>query len=171
MKRMPPTILLIDDDPDDLEILQTTFKGLQSPLTLQTASGGQEALSYLMGEGKYSDRTAFGYPDLVVSDLKMPGKDGFAVLEYLKNHPDFSIIPTIILSGSQDRDDIRKAYLLGASAYHVKPTSFAPLKILVRTLYDYWMLCAVPEADSSGRLQPTNGAHKLAQRFGAGLPG
>jgi CheY-like chemotaxis protein len=169
MKRLHPTILLIDDDPDDLAILQSTFLGLDSPLKLQTAGGGEEALAYLKGDGKYSDRTVYGYPDFVISDLKMPGIDGFTVLEYLKKHPDYSIIPTVILSGSVDRDDIRKAYMLGASSYHVKPTSLTPLRVLVRAIHDYWMLCEAPEVGSDGRIQATHGTHKLSERFGQSL--
>jgi len=128
-------------------------------------TSGHEAVAYLKGEGKYSDRDVFGYPDFVLTDLKMPGLDGFAMLEHLKENPESAIIPTVIFSGSQDNDDIKKAYLLGASSYHVKPTSPLALRHLVKTLHDYWMLCEAPEVDRAGRQVDTNSRHKLGERF------
>ena len=75
----------------------------------------------MMGEGKYSDRRLYAYPTFITTDLKMPGADGFAVLEHLKNNPEWAVIPTVVLTGSRDLDDIKKSYMLGASSYHVKP--------------------------------------------------
>jgi DNA-binding NarL/FixJ family response regulator len=73
----------------------------------------------------------------------------------------------VILSGSQDNDDIKKAYLLGASAYHVKPSSPAALRTLVKALHDYWLMCEFPEVDRSGKQRKTHGTHKLGERFTA----
>jgi len=101
----------------------------------------------------------------MITDLKMPDGDGFAVLEHFKQNPDWAVIPTVILSGSQDNDDIKKAYVLGASAYHVKPSSPLALRALVKALNDYWLLCEVPDVDRSGKHCETQSAHKLGQRF------
>jgi CheY-like chemotaxis protein len=168
MKRTSPTILVVDDDPNDLMLLQSAFRaaGVTSPI--QTASSGDEAVAYLSGEGKFSDRNAYAYPDFVITDLKMPNGDGFAVLEHFKANPEWAVIPTVVLSGSQDNDDIRKAYLLGASAYHTKPSSPTALRTLVKVLHDYWLLCELPEVDRSGKQVDTDGTHKIGQRFASG---
>jgi CheY-like chemotaxis protein len=165
MKKTNPTILVVDDDPNDLLLVQTAFKAVGVASRIQTVESGHEAVSYLKGEGKYADRSVYGYPDFVLTDLKMPGLDGFAVLEHLKKNPDSAIIPTVILSGSKDNDDIKKAYLLGASSYHVKPSSPGELRALVKVLYDYWMLCEAPEVDVHGKQVETDSSHKLGERF------
>ena len=118
-----------------------------------------------MGEGKFSDRKKFPYPTFVVTDLKMPGEDGFAVLDFLKQNPEWAVIPTIVLSGSSDPDDISIAYMLGASSYHVKPGTNAEMTRMISALSTYWLNCEVPEVDSSGRQLRTEGFGKLGERF------
>lgn len=155
----------MDDDPNDRIFIQSAFQAAGVVSGIQTANSGDEAIAYLSGEGKFSDRSTYAYPDFVITDLKMPNGDGFAVLEHFKNNPNWAVIPTVVLSGSQDNDDIKKAYLLGASAYHVKPSSPLALRALVKTLHDYWLLCEVPEVDRSGHQVGTDSAHKLGRRF------
>ena len=133
--------------------------------TVQTVECGDAAIEYLAGVGPYSDRSAYPYPDFVLTDLKMPQGDGFAVLEHLKRRPEWAIIPTVVLTGSQDNDDIEKAYWLGASAYHVKPSSPDGLRNLIKALHGYWLMCEVPELDRSGQQVETSGSHKLGERF------
>jgi len=168
MRRTNPTILVVDDDPNDLMLIQSAFRaaGVASPI--QMASSGEEAIAYLSGEGKFSDRSIYVHPDFVITDLKMPNGDGFAVLEHFKRNPEWAVIPTVVLSGSQDNDDIKKAYLLGASAYHVKPSSPTTLRALVKALHDYWLMCELPEVDRTGKRVETSGAHKIGQRFTQG---
>jgi CheY-like chemotaxis protein len=158
-------ILVVDDDPNDLTRIRSAFHAVGVTARVQTAESGEEAIAYLRGEGKLSDRGIYPYPDFVITDLKMPGADGFAILEHFKRNPEWAVIPTVVLSGSQDNDDIRKAYLLGASAYHVKPSSTAALRALVKALHDYWLTCELPEVDRSGKLVETSSAHKLSQRL------
>ncbi|MDF3059266.1 MAG: response regulator receiver protein [Rariglobus sp.] len=165
MKNANPTILVVDDDPNDLLLIKMAFKAVGVTSRIQTADSGHEAVAYLKGEGKYADRRDHPYPDFVLTDLKMPGLDGFAVLEHLKKNPESAIIPTVILSGSQDNDDIKKAYLLGASSYHVKPSSPGELRVLVKVLHDYWVLCEAPAVDVHGKQIATDSSHKLGERF------
>ncbi|MBA4150897.1 MAG: response regulator [Verrucomicrobia bacterium] len=101
----------------------------------------------------------------ITTDLKMPGGDGFAVLEHIKGNPAWAIIPTVVLSSSIDPDDIRTSYLLGASSYHVKPSNFNELCDQLRILHDYWMTCRVPQVDASGMQIRTSSAGKLGERF------
>jgi CheY-like chemotaxis protein len=98
--------------------------------------------------------------------LKMPQGDGFTVLDYLKKNPEWAVIPTVVLSASDDLDDIKKSYILGASSYHVKPTSLDGLRKLTRILFEYWKECEVPEVDRTGKRLLTQSEGKL----GAGIP-
>jgi DNA-binding response OmpR family regulator len=118
-----------------------------------------------MGEGKFSNRQEFPYPTFIITDLKMPRADGFEVLRHLKDNPAFAVTPTVVLSASQDPDDIKKAYMLGASCYHVKPGTFEELERQLKLLVDYWETCRIPRTDEDGRRTLTNGDGKLGQRF------
>jgi CheY-like chemotaxis protein len=165
MKKANPTILFIDDNDDDQFLIHHTLKkiGVTDPIHL--LSDGAEAIEYMMGEGKFSDREEFAYPTFIITDLKMPRKDGFAVLEFLKGNPEWAVIPTIVFSSSIDLDDIKKAYMLGASSYHVKPRTHGALMHQMLVLHAYWMTCEVPEVDSTGRQLRTSSVGKLGERF------
>jgi PAS domain S-box-containing protein len=165
MKTYHSTIIVVDDDPGDLTLIERAFRAIGVKDPIHTISGGLEAIAYMMGEGKYADRSVYAYPTFITTDLKMPGADGFAVLEHLKNNPEWAVIPTVVLTGSADLDDIKKAYMLGASSYHIKPSSPDGLRNILRALHNYWLTCEVPEVDSSGRQLRTNSAGKLGERF------
>jgi CheY-like chemotaxis protein len=165
MKKYHSTILIVDDDTIDLVLIERAFRenGVTDPI--HKVNGGREAIDYLNGEGKYSDRSIYAYPTFITTDLKMPVVDGLAVLEHIKKNPAWAIIPTVVLTSSQDLDDIKKAYMLGASSYHVKPNSLDGLCKLLKVLHDYWMTCEVPAVDSGGRQLHTNSKGKLGERF------
>lgn len=165
MKKYYSTIMVVDDDPNDLIFIEKAFRAIGVTNPIHTINGGQEAIAYMMGEGKFSDRSVYAYPTFITTDLKMPGADGFAVLEHLKNNPEWAVIPTVVLTSSSDLDDIKKAYMLGASSYHVKPSSPDDLRHLLKVLHDYWLTCEVPEVDSTGRQLRTDSAGKLGERF------
>ncbi|MHB1306380.1 MAG: response regulator [Limisphaerales bacterium] len=165
MKKHHATILVVDDDPNDLILIETAFRDIGVKDPIHTINGGREAIAYMMGEGRYADRTVYAYPTFITTDLKMPGADGFAVLEHLKRNPECTIIPTVVLTSSRDLDDIKKAYMLGASSYHVKPRSLEELRLQLKVLHDYWLTCEVPQVDSTGRQLRTDSAGKLGERF------
>ncbi len=165
MKKYHTTIMVVDDDPNDLFLIERAFRAIGVEDPIHKISGGREAIAYIMGEGKFSDRRLYAYPTFIATDLKMPEVDGFAVLEHLKNNPEWAVIPTVVLSSSRDLDDIKKAYMLGASSYHVKPSSQDDLRQLLKVLHDYWMTCEVPEVDSTGRQLQTDSEGKLGERF------
>ncbi|HEY0946940.1 MAG TPA: response regulator [Opitutaceae bacterium] len=158
-------ILLVDDDPADRHLFEEACRELQLDVIVQSVSNGAEAVAYIKGEGIYADRTRYAYPSFVITDLKMPVADGFVTLEHLKKHPQWRVIPTIVLTNSSDQNDVQKCYLLGASSYHVKPTSPEGLHRLVRLIYDYWGACERPCADPTGRHIPTLSEGKLGARF------
>ncbi len=165
MKKYHSTILIVDDEPHDVTFIESSFRTIGVTDPIHSVHSGQEAIAYMMGDGKYSDRGVYAYPTFITIDLKLPGKSGFAVLEYLKKNPEWAIIPTVVLTSSRDLDDIRRAYRLGASSYHVKPASLDALRHQVKVLHDYWMTCEVPEVDVTGRQLPTNSAGKLGEKF------
>ena len=165
MKKYFSTIMIVDDDANDLFLIERAFRAIGVTEPIHTINGGLEAIAYMKGEGKYADRTAYAYPTFITTDLKMPEADGFAVLEHLKKHPEWAVIPTVVLTSSRDLDDIKKAYMLGASSYHVKTGSTEALRHQLKVLHDYWMTCEVPEVDSSGRQLATDSKGKLGERF------
>ena len=165
MKKFHATILIVDDSEHDRLFIEQAFRSIGVTDPIHAVSSGQEAIAYMMGEGKYSNRQVFEYPTFIITDLKMPRGDGFAVLEFLKGNPNWAVIPTVVMSSSQDLDDIKKSYMLGASSYHVKPQRLEQLNKLVSVLYAYWLSCEVPEVDSTGKQLPTNSEGKLGERF------
>jgi CheY-like chemotaxis protein len=165
MKHYHSTIMVVDDDPNDLIFIEKAFRAIGVKDPIHTINGGLEAIAYMMGEGKFSDRNLYAYPTFITTDLKMPGADGFAVLEHLKQNPEWAVIPTVVLTSSSDLDDIKKAYMLGASSYHLKPSSPADLRRQLKVLHDYWLTCEVPEVDSTGRQVRTDSNGKLGERF------
>jgi CheY-like chemotaxis protein len=170
MKTRPLVVLVIDDDENDLLFLRAAFRAAGVTSGLQTVCGGAEGIVYLKGEGAQADRVRFPYPDLILTDLKMPGLDGFAVLEFLRQRPERTVIPTIVLSGSQDNDDVKRAYMLGASAYHMKPSSPLELRQLVKILYEYWSLCDTPDKNAQGDRLASDSVNKLGNRYADAAP-
>ncbi len=165
MKNYHATILVVEDDPNDQFLVERAFRKIGVTDPIQVVGDGAEAIAYMMGEGKYSDRAKYAYPTFVITDLKMPRADGFAVLEFLKGNPEWAVIPTIVLSASTDLDDIKKSYMLGASSYHLKPQSPQELENQLAVINAYWMTCQVPQVDITGKQLRTNSVGKLGERF------
>jgi CheY-like chemotaxis protein len=165
MKKYHATILVVEDDPNDQMLIERAFRKIGVTDPIQIVGSGSEAIAYMMGEGKYRDRQKYAYPTFIMTDLKMPRGDGFAVLEFLKGNPQWKVIPTIVLSASADLDDIRTSYMLGVSSYHVKPHSHDELRNLLQVINAYWMTCQVPEVDSTGKQLVTDSVGKLGERF------
>ena len=165
MKKYNATIMVVEDDPNDQFLIEHAFREIGVTDPIQYVSDGAEAIAYMMGEGKYADRTKFAYPTFIITDLKMPKADGFTVLEFLKGNPEWKVIPTIVLSASPDVDDIKKSYMLGASSYHVKPPTAQELRHQLKVINDYWMTCQVPEVDITGKQLRTDSKGKLGERF------
>jgi CheY-like chemotaxis protein len=165
MKRTHLTILLVDDAPDDLFLIETAFRdaGIHDPI--RTVESGEEALAYLNGNGKFGDRSKFEFPSFIITDLKMSNGDGFSVLERLRENPHWAIIPTAVLSASSDEDDIKRAYLLGAKSYLVKPQTQQKLKDMLSCFHKYWTGVEVPRIDEAGDMVRTSSEGKLGERF------
>jgi CheY-like chemotaxis protein len=165
MKREHLTILLVDDDPNDLLFIERAFRRLGITDPIRTCSSGSEAIAYLNGEGEFADRSKYEFPSFILSDLKMPNGDGFALLQAVRSHPKWAIIPFAIISGSGDEDDIKKAYQAGANSYFIKPSLPAALMDLLRTFHAYWTTVEAPRIDQAGDMLPTYSINKIGERF------
>lgn len=164
MKKYNGTILVIEDNLGDQKLIKIAFEKLGINVPLHFLNDGAVAIAYMMGEGPYADRKKYAYPTFIMTDLKMR-TDGFAVLEFLKGNPEWSVIPTVVFSASTDLDDIKKSYMLGASSYHVKPSTFDALVVQIKVLHEYWMTCEVPAVDLTGKQLETDSEGKLGERF------
>lgn len=138
------TVVIAEDNDDDLHLLEAALASIACEHTVRIVRDGQEALDYLQGKGKYEDRDAFPFPDVLLLDIKMPRVSGLEVLWWLSKHPECCVLPTVVLSTSQHDTDIKRAYALGASAYFVKPMGFEQLKGLLRSAFEFWGKCVRP---------------------------
>lgn len=127
-------ILWAEDDENDALLFQRAFRKVQSPCLVIRVRDGREAVAYLRGDGDYSDRRKFPLPQLLVLDVKMPGKNGFEVLEWKRSQPDFSHLPTVMLSSSEAECDKLRADRLGATTYVGKPSKPEDMTALVKHL-------------------------------------
>lgn len=145
------TILLVEDEENDATLMKMAFKrnNIQNPV--QWARDGLEAIAYLNGEGAYADRVRHPFPEVLILDLKMPRMSGLELLAWIREHPEFRVIPTIIMTSSHQDTDIQRAYNLGANTYMIKPSSFEDLARMVKLAHDYWAVSAKPKPGWSKR--------------------
>ncbi len=143
-------ILLIEDDPNDVILMQRAITKGKVLNPLQVVSDGEQAIHYLEGKGIYADREQFPLPVLILLDLKLPRKDGFEVLEWIKSRSDLASVPMVILTSSERSEDIQRAYDLGANSYLVKPVDTEDLVKLFATLELYCIVMnRKPDTDNS----------------------
>jgi CheY-like chemotaxis protein len=133
------TILVIEDDQNDVIFLQQLLKSTNLTKPLQVVTTGECALEYLKGEGKYRNRKLFPLPALVFLDLKLPGMSGFEVLTWIRQQPRLQKLMVTVLTGSPLTIDIYRAYELGANAYLVKPLKLHSLDEMIKTLELRWL--------------------------------
>ncbi|MRG73076.1 response regulator [Alphaproteobacteria bacterium HT1-32] len=131
-------ILMADDDPADILLTRRAFEDAKLNNTLRTVPDGVELLSYLNGEGDYSNRKKHPYPDIVLLDLNMPKMDGRTALEKIRSNPGHRRLPVIILTTSSAESDVLSAYDTGANSYITKPVDFDQLVEAVSSLERYW---------------------------------
>jgi len=135
-------ILIAEDNESDALLLHRTFNLIGLANRVEILSDGVEAMDYLSGAGKYADRASFPFPAVLFTDIKMPRVDGFQLLQWLREHSEYAVVPTIVFSGSGEAADVRRAYNLGANAYLVKPSSIEQLEKMMRRTYEFWGMCA-----------------------------
>jgi chemotaxis family two-component system response regulator Rcp1 len=132
----PIQILMVEDNPDDIELTVEALKDARVGNSLSVVKDGEEALSYLHCQGKYQQAVR---PDLILLDLNMPKKDGRDVLREIKTDPHLKRIPVVILTTSQAEEDILHTYDLHANCYITKPVDFNQFLKVVRSIEDFWL--------------------------------
>jgi CheY-like chemotaxis protein len=138
------TILLIEDNGDDVALIRRAFKKCNIINPLQVLSDGDRVVDYLAGHGAYADRDRYPLPVLIVLDLKLPKKSGLEVLEWVRGASLIKRIPVVILTSSRESRDLNTAYDPGVNSYLVKPVNFDDLQKVVARLHVYWILTNVP---------------------------
>ena len=139
------TILLVEDDENDATLLQMAFEKNSIANPVQWVRDGLEAVAYLNGDGIYADRSKYPFPEVLLLDLKMPRMTGMELLAWISEHPEFRVIPTIIMTSSRQELDIENAYKLGANTYLTKPIAFDELAKMVKLTHEYWAMSAKPK--------------------------
>ena len=132
-------VLLIEDNPGDVRLMQEVFRGADPAIELHVARDGLEAVAFLKREGSYA---AAPRPDLIFLDLGLPKIDGREVLAGIKEDDSLKAIPTIILTASDAQEDIAKGYQLQANCYLSKPVQLEAFDSLMRGVVDFWLVKA-----------------------------
>lgn len=140
--------LLVEDSPDQIRLMQKALEKASLPLQLPVMTNGQDAISYLAGEGEYADRERHPLPSLVILDLNLPRKSGLEVIEWIRARPEFAKLPVYMLTSSPD--DLQRALELGVNDYFTKPLRFETLIDIVRTIALRWWFY-VQAHDIAGR--------------------
>ncbi len=144
-------ILLVDDDPGDQELTRRALRNQGSTVELRVVSDGEEALEYLRRQGRYPGPDSAPRPDLILLDLNMPKMNGSEVLSSLRQDPDLSRIPVVVLTTSEQEADIRRSYDLGCNSFIHKPIDIERFGETIRKLSDYWFeTVRLPTKDGSG---------------------
>lgn len=133
-------ILLIEDDPNDVELTLRALKKINLENKVKVLSDGAEAIDYLFLKGKYSDNPPHVKPKLIMLDLKLPKIDGKEVLQKLKDNPETKSIPVVVLTSSKEETDLIKSYELGVNSYIVKPVDFESFLESVTKIGYYWVI-------------------------------
>ena len=138
MKSDHLNILLADDDPDAQLLVREALQETRSPHQLTCVGDGEQLLDYLRHRGAYAEVSDHPHSYLILLDLNMPRKDGRETLREIKDDPHLRRIPVIILTTSQDKEDIANTYDSGASSFIIKPRDFETLLKLIQSINRYW---------------------------------
>jgi two-component system, chemotaxis family, response regulator Rcp1 len=132
----PVDVLLVEDNPGDVRLTIEVLKEAKIINKLSVATDGVEAMDFLQKKGKFQDAPR---PDLILLDLNLPKKDGREVLAEIKTDPDLKRIPVVILTTSQDEQDILKSYNLHANCYITKPVDLTQFIAVVKAVENFWV--------------------------------
>jgi two-component system, response regulator len=135
-----PTILLVEDNPDDVALTERAFQKSRIVADLVVATDGQEALDYLFATGRHANRGLIGLPAVVLLDLKLPKLDGLQVLERIRGNERTRRLPVVVLTSSNEDSDVLGSYDRGANSFVRKPVDFSEFVDAARTLGIYWLV-------------------------------
>lgn len=137
-------ILLVEDNPSDLELALHALRKHKLANRIEVARDGAEALDFIFCTGRFANRKPENGPRVIMLDLKLPKVDGLEVLERLKSDPKTRNIPVVVLTSSREERDIVESYRLGVNSYIVKPVDFEQFINAVQQLGFYWLLLNQP---------------------------
>ena len=133
-------VLLAEDNQEDIFLIRRAFgdNGIENPL--HVVSNGEDAIHYLAGEGRFSDRASFPFPALFLLDLKMPVKNGLEVLRWINQHQEISRrLPIVVLSSVELPEETQAAYAMDIQSCILKPMDYSELRERIRILKEYWL--------------------------------
>ena len=142
----PVEILLVEDNPDDVELTLHALRTNNVSNRIQVARDGAEALDFIFGRGPHAGRSLRDGPKVILLDLKLPKVDGLEVLRQIKSDPSVQRIPVVVLTSSREERDVVRSYELGVNSYIVKPVDFTQFAEAVRQLGLYWTILNQPPA-------------------------
>lgn len=137
-------ILLVEDNPDDVELTRLAFEEANVANSLVVVRDGAEALDYLFARGRYASRDATALPSIVLLDLNLPKLDGREVLQAIRADPATRDLPVIVLTTSAEPFDVEASYALGVNSYIQKPVDFEQFVWAVRQVGLYWLVLNHP---------------------------
>ncbi len=137
-------ILLVEDNPDDIELTERALRKNNIANKVVVARDGVEALDYLFGTGAYAGRDIDGQPQVVLLDLKLPRMDGLEVLKRIRADARTKLVPVVILTSSREEQDLIEGYRSGANSYIRKPVDFDQFTEATRQLGLYWLVLNEP---------------------------
>lgn len=132
-------VLLVEDNIDEVNLIQRAMRKAGMNVPVRIVSDGDAAVDYLNGDGRFFDRGQFPVPTLVLLDLKLPRRNGFEVLTELRRHAALGKTIVVVLTSSQESEDVRRAYAAGANSYLVKPIKPAAMQELMNRVRQYWL--------------------------------
>ncbi len=145
-------ILLVEDDPADSRLIQRALGKAELTEPVLRLTNGEDAIAYLRGDAPYDNRRLYPLPSMILLDIKLPKRNGFEVLEWVRKQlTDLKRIPVIMLTSSKHAVDVNRAYDLGVNSYLVKPDNSEQLRSLARLLKDYWLVVNEPPSFGASR--------------------
>jgi len=133
-------ILLVEDKPADEELTLHTFRRHKLANRVHVVRDGAEALDFVFARGQYEGRETTNSPRVILLDLKLPKIDGLEVLRAIKSDPRTCTIPVVVLTSSQEEQDLVRSYQLGVNSYIIKPVNFEQFDEAIREVGFYWLL-------------------------------
>ena len=137
-------ILLVEDNPDDVELTRLAFEEAQVANRMIVAKDGAEALDYLFARGAHAGRNPAELPSIVLLDLNLPKLDGREVLQAIRAEPATRDLPVVVLTTSAEPFDVEASYTLGVNSYIQKPVDFEQFVSAVRQVGLYWLVLNHP---------------------------
>jgi len=140
MDLKPIKILLVEDNPDHIELTLRALRNNNVVNEIYVVKDGQQAIDFIYNKGEFSDKSKAPRPGVILLDVKLPKMDGFEVLRHLKKDPEFKSIPVVMLTTSAREEEIAKGYTEGANSYVTKPVNFKDFAQKINEIKLYWMI-------------------------------